>query len=166
MSVSNQGNEMRHLVVIAGPDGRDYTTQKLSVPIELLVRFVELLNVSLVSDLPPLVTASVVGAFAGSCTASTTRLPSCTLISLLMMIHVRRKMDRTFVFRSLHAEQAVEILRGFCTRVVPEGPTPLPDGLGANCGWDVGFDISQTAWKRGGVTITQVLSLVLQSERG
>jgi len=82
---------MRYLVIIAGPDGCDYTTQKLSVPIELLVRFVELLNISLVSDLPPLVTASVVGTFAGSCTASTTRLPSCTLISLLMMVHVRRK---------------------------------------------------------------------------
>lgn len=55
-------------------------------------------------------------------------------------------MYRTLVFRSLHAEQAVEILRGFCTSVELAGPAPLPEGLGANGGCcDIGFEMNAIA---------------------
>lgn len=88
VSLSDQGNKMGKLFVIADPDCCNYTTKQLFMPLDLVVRFVKFLDISLVRDLPSLVTASVVGTFTGPCAASTTGLTSCTLGSVLMTIFV------------------------------------------------------------------------------
>ena len=71
---------MRDLFMVAASDRRNNTTEKLPVLLKLRICLVKLFDVPAIGDFSSLVGASIVVAFAGSCTASATRSASRTLI--------------------------------------------------------------------------------------